>query len=80
MAHLAAAIARGGLPCCTTVTLLDNPGNDAPVQEAHDESLARRAPPQGGASGLQAPLAGSRSLSCATIASRTVLVERENSD
>ena len=34
MQELAAAIARGGLPSCTTIFLIDNPGSPAPVNEA----------------------------------------------
>ena len=34
MRELAAAVARGGLPKCTLLYLSENPGSDAPVQEA----------------------------------------------
>ena len=34
MRALASALARGGLPSCTTIELEGNPGDAAPVQEA----------------------------------------------
>ena len=47
VAALASALRGGALPSCTTIVLFDNPGSDAPVNEAlaspeRAAALARR--------------------------------------